>query len=73
MLSEEELWEQEVDNAVKGVKSRKYSGFREAARLTGLFKTTISKWYDGRPTLRKAHEANQKLAHSEEDELAHTA
>ena len=45
-LSEEELWEQEVDNAVKGVKSGKYSGFREAARLTGLSKTTI-KQYDG--------------------------
>ena len=46
-LSEEELWEQKVDNAVKGVKSGKYSGL---ARLTGLSKTTISKQYDGRPT-----------------------
>src|SRR5947207_10903391 len=38
MLSEEELWKQEVDNAVKEVKSGKYSNFREAARLTGLSK-----------------------------------
>ena len=69
-LSEEDRWEQEVEDAVEGVKSRKYSSVRQAARSTGLSRTTIGKRLNGRPTRRKAHETNQILGHSEEDELA---
>ena len=72
-LSEEERWEQEVEDAVEGVKSGKYSSVRQAAQLTGLSRTTIGERLHGRPTRRKAHEANQKLAHVEEDEIARAA
>jgi helix-turn-helix, Psq domain len=69
-LSDEELWEQEVEDVVEGIKNGKYSSIRQAARLTGLSRTTITERLHGRPTRRKAHEGNQKLAHSEEDEIA---
>jgi len=69
-LSDEDRWEQEIEDAVEGVKCGKYSGAREAARLTGLSRTTIGERLKGRPTRRKAHEVHQKLAHVEEKELA---
>ena len=69
-LTEDEVWEQEVDDAVEGIKNGRYSGFRQAARETGLSRTTITEWYNGRSTRRKAQEKQMKLAHVEEDELA---
>ena len=53
-----------------GYKSGKYGSVREAARITGIPKTTIGARLKGRPTRRKGQEANQKLAHAEEDEVA---
>jgi len=67
---EDEVWEQEVDDAVEGIKNGRYSGFRQAARETGLSRTTITERYNGRSTRRKAQEKQMKLAHVEEDELA---
>jgi hypothetical protein len=69
-LTEEEVWEQKVDDAVEGIRNGKYSGFRQAARETGLSRTTIAERYNGRPTRRKGQERQMKLAHVEEDELA---
>ncbi len=49
-LSEEDAWEREVEAAVEGYKSGKYSSLREAARETGLVRKTIMKRLNGQPT-----------------------
>ena len=61
---------QEVEDAVDGYKSGKYSSVSEAAWITGIPKMTIGAHLKGRPTRRKGQETNQKLAHAEEDEVA---
>ena len=57
MLTEEELWEQEVEDVVKGINSEKYSSVRDAARKTGISRTTLGERRKGRTTRRKAQEA----------------
>ena len=67
---EDEVWEQKVEDAVKGIRSGKYSSVREAVWATGLSRTTLSECCKGRSTCRKSHEALQKLSNIEEEELA---
>ena len=59
-----------MEDTVEGIRSRKYSSVRDAARKTGLSKTTLSQRYKGRPVRHKAQEAVQKLSYIEEEELA---
>jgi DDE superfamily endonuclease len=68
-LTEDEEWEQDVDDAVEEYKRGKYSSLREAARETGFSRTTLTARLNGRPTRRKAQEKNQNLSHTEEDEV----
>src|SRR5437764_14790241 len=69
-LTEENVWEQRVEDTVEGIRSGKYSSVRDAACKMGLSKTTLSQHYKGRPVCRKAQEVVQKLSHVEEEELA---
>ena len=69
-LSEDDEWEKAVEEAVGNYKSGKYSSLREAARVTGIHRKTITERLRGQPTCRKAHEGSQRLAHIKEDEVA---
>src|SRR5438552_2284102 len=68
-LTESEEWERGVADAVEAYKSGKFDSLREAARVTGFDRRTITARLNGRATRRKAQEANQNLSHTEEEEL----
>ena len=59
-----------MEDAVAEYQSRKFNSLREAARITGIDRKTITERLKGRPTRRKAHEATQNLSHVEEEEVA---
>jgi hypothetical protein len=68
-LTKSEEWEQDVEGVVEDYKSGKFGSLREAARVTDIDRRTITTRLKGRPTRRKAQEANQNLSHSEEEEV----
>ena len=55
---------------MKAYKNEKFDSLREAAQVTGVDRKTITVRLNGRPTRRKAQEANQNLSYAEEEELA---
>ena len=62
--------ENQIKDAVTGLKSGKYKNLREAENATGIPKSTIHSRMNGWVARRKSQERNQVLSHSEEKELA---
>src|SRR4051812_41828566 len=59
----------QLDEAVKGVKSRKYKSSYEAAKVLGLNRVSVARRVNGHLSRTQARHAQQKLSYDQEKTL----